>query len=169
MADREQMVMNLLCGELQTPWSYCDQSCTSCKFYHEDSDMGARVSICVHGFGNSKESCDCYMTQHEYLEFVRSGLANLKADNAKLRDELAKWERLAAGIDLPEYPVTQFKPKDLERENTQLRELVRLMQICIEHASMCDFCPLFVSEDMDEPTCIAEIDSRMRALETEAD
>ena len=48
----------------------------------------------------------------------------LKAENAKLREEIAKWERLAAGIDLPEYPVTQFEPKDLERENAKLRELV---------------------------------------------
>ena len=57
----------------------------------------------------------------------------------------------------------------LKVENAKLRELITLMQICIEHASMCDFCPLFVSEDMDEPTCIAEIDSRIRALETGAD
>jgi hypothetical protein len=47
----------------------------------------------------------------------------LEDDNAKLRDELAKWERLTAGIDLSEYPVTQFEPKDLERENVKLREL----------------------------------------------
>lgn len=46
----------------------------------------------------------------------------LEVENVKLREELAKWERLAAGIDLPEYPVTQFKPKDLERENDKLRE-----------------------------------------------
>lgn len=51
----------------------------------------------------------------------------LKAENKKLRKELAKWERLAAGIDLPKYPVTQFKPKDLERENKKLRELVKAM------------------------------------------
>ena len=51
----------------------------------------------------------------------------LRAENAKLRKEIAKWERLAAGIDLPEYPVTQFKPKDLERENAKLRELVDYM------------------------------------------
>lgn len=50
-------------------------------------------------------------------------VATLEAENAKLREELAKWERLAAGIDLPEYPVTQFKPKDLERENEKLRKL----------------------------------------------
>lgn len=39
-----------------------------------------------------------------------------------LEDELAKWERLTAGIELPEYPITQFQPKDLERENKRLRE-----------------------------------------------
>jgi hypothetical protein len=89
MVDREQMVMDLLCGELQTAWSYCDPSCISCKFYHEESDMGARVSICVHGFGSSKESCGCYMTQREYLDFVRSGFANLKAENDKLREAVA--------------------------------------------------------------------------------
>ena len=53
-------------------------------------------------------------------------------------------------------------------ENAKLRELVRLMQICIEHACMCDFCPLFVSEGMNEQSCcIAEIDSRMRELGVE--
>lgn len=91
MADREQTAIDLLCGELQTSWSYCDPSCISCKFYHEESDMGARVSICVHGFGSSKESCGCYMTQREYLEFVRSGFANLKAENAKLRELVARY------------------------------------------------------------------------------
>jgi FtsZ-binding cell division protein ZapB len=63
----------------------------------------------------------------------------LKAENAKLREEIAKWERLAAGIDLPEYPVTQFKPKDLERENAKLRELVSradtLMQDVLDNAT----------------------------------
>jgi chromosome segregation ATPase len=54
---------------------------------------------------------------------LMSRVSWLEAENAKLRDELAKWERLADGIDLPEYPVTQFKPKDLERENAKLREL----------------------------------------------
>lgn len=96
MADREQTAIDLLCGELQTSWSYCDPSCISCKFYHEESDMGARVSICVHGFGSSKESCGCYMTQREYLEFVRSGVANLKAENERLCElikKVWKWEK----------------------------------------------------------------------------
>lgn len=44
-----------------------------------------------------------------------------------LEDELAKWERLTAGIELPEYPITQFQPKDLERENVKLRKLVSQM------------------------------------------
>ena len=39
-----------------------------------------------------------------------------------LEDELANWERMTAGIELPEYPITQFQPKDLERDNTRLRE-----------------------------------------------
>ena len=44
-----------------------------------------------------------------------------------LEDELAKWERLTAGIQLPEYPITQFQPKDLERENVLLRTSVSQM------------------------------------------
>ena len=44
-----------------------------------------------------------------------------------LEDELAKWERLTAGIQLPEYPITQFQPKDLERENVLLRTFVDQM------------------------------------------
>lgn len=43
-------------------------------------------------------------------------------ENEKLMGELADWERLAAGIELPEYPITQFQPKDLEREIAELRE-----------------------------------------------
>ena len=51
----------------------------------------------------------------------------LEAENAKLREELEQWHRLTAGIELPEYPITEFKPKDLERENAKLRELVKRM------------------------------------------
>lgn len=45
----------------------------------------------------------------------------LEAESAKLRDELDQWHRLTAGIELPEYPITEFQPKDLERENAKLR------------------------------------------------
>lgn len=58
---------------------------------------------------------------------LRDDLQQANAENAKLRDELAKWERLTANIELPEYPITEFKPKDLERENAKLRELVDYM------------------------------------------
>ena len=51
-------------------------------------------------------------------------IVGLEDKNAKLREELAQWERLTAGIELPEYPISQFQPKDLERENAKLRELV---------------------------------------------
>lgn len=60
----------------------------------------------------------------------------LAAENAKLRDELAKWERLADGIDLPEYPVAQFVPKDLERENAKLRELVDELHPLADYGAM---------------------------------
>ena len=62
-----------------------------------------------------------------YRSYLVGEVEDLCAENAKLREELSKWERLTAGIDLPEYPVTQFKPKDLERENAKLRELVDYM------------------------------------------
>ena len=58
-------------------------------------------------------------------------IRGLKAENAKLREELAKWERLAAGIYLPEYPVTQFKPKDLERENDKLQDENARLRSCL--------------------------------------
>ena len=66
----------------------------------------------------------------------------LEDENAKLREELAKWERLADGIDLPEYPVTQFKPKDLERENAKLRELASILCFCMQVHKLCDDCKL---------------------------
>lgn len=59
-------------------------------------------------------------------------IGGLEAENERLRDELAKWERLTANIELPEYPVAQFKPKDLERENAKLRELLKYNGAVIE-------------------------------------
>ena len=53
----------------------------------------------------------------------------------------------------------------LESENARLRELVRDMRICIDHACMCEFCPLFVTEeDMGERRCIADMKAHMREL-----
>ena len=150
MADREHMVMDLLCGELQTSWSYCDSSCIHCKFCHEESDMGARVPICVHGFGSSKESCDCYMTQREYSEFVRSGFANLKAENAKLREQVTQlqfdWESERDYADQME-----AKEKRAVAENDKLRELVVMMRpICMD-GKRCTFADrIYISSTMKE-------------------
>lgn len=63
-------------------------------------------------------------------------------ENAKLREELEQWHRLTAGIELPEYPITEFKPKDLERENAELRELVRAAWRCIHSGLSCSDCRL---------------------------
>lgn len=67
-------------------------------------------------------------------------LRRLQAENAKLREELEQWHRLTAGIELPEYPITEFKPKDLERENAKLRELVRAAWKCIHSGLSCSDC-----------------------------
>lgn len=79
---------------------------------------------------------------------------DVSVEHSELMSQAMKW-------------VHKEKVEPLEAENAKLRELIRLMQICIEHACMCDLCPFFVSEDMDEQRCIAEIDSRMRELGTE--
>ena len=93
----------------------------------------------------------------EYAALIRRAV---DVENAKLRDELAKWEQLTDGIDLPEYPVTQFVPKDLERENAKLRELVRDMW----HEGMCECGSLGKCA-----ACIYEYPTRMRELGIEVD
>ena len=74
-------------------------------------------------------------------DMLNAYVLELEAENARLRDELAKWERLTDGIDLPEYPVVQFAPKDLERENDRLRELVSILAHCAADNG-CDSCPI---------------------------
>lgn len=60
---------------------------------------------------------------------------------------------------------TADKMDCLDTENAKLRQLVRDMRTCIAHACMCEFCPLFVTEeDMAERRCIADIKARMREL-----
>lgn len=81
---------------------------------------------------------------------VTLGVGQLKKENAELRKELDSWHRLTAGIELPDYPVTQFQPKDLERENAKLRKLVADMY----EAMWC------VSETWAEDVCA----DRMREL-----
>lgn len=68
-------------------------------------------------------------------------VADMLDENAKLREELEKWNRLAENIELPEYPVTEFHPKDLERENAKLREMSSALRQCLEWES-CKGCPM---------------------------
>ena len=104
-------------------------------------------------------------------------LDRLKADNAKLRDELAKWERLTDCIDLPEYPVSQFAPKDLERENAALRELARDLYRCVANIGNYDvfyYAPSEPGCGMDcvvngEGCCLRTFERRVRDLGVEAD
>jgi hypothetical protein len=79
--------------------------------------------------------------QMAYIEAERE-VDRLETENAKLRQELEQWERLTANIELPEYPTTQFAPKDLERENAKLRELVRAAWKCIHSGLSCSDCRL---------------------------
>lgn len=73
-----------------------------------------------------------YIDQCERERLMQVSIDALDKENDKLREELELWHRLTAGIELPEYPMTQFKPKDLERENAKLREL--LHDFLSEHA-----------------------------------
>lgn len=84
--------------------------------------------------------------QMAYIDAERK-VAELEKENAKLRDELKQWERLADGIELPEYPITQFEPKDLERENKELRKVCldlysHLLEFgCMPNTHKADFLP----------------------------
>lgn len=49
----------------------------------------------------------------------------IERTNAELHKELEQWHKLTENIELPEYPLTEFQPKDLERENAKLREKVK--------------------------------------------
>lgn len=85
-------------------------------------------------------------------------------DMADMLDELELWHRLTAGIKFSEYPMTQFRPKDLERENAKLKELARDYEsltatLCNERD--CDGCPfdseLPVCEHMRLVACLGEL------------
>ena len=69
------------------------------------------------------EAADTITELRGALQVASVDYRHLQDENAKLREELEQWHRLTAGIELPEYPITEFKPKDLERENAKLREL----------------------------------------------
>ena len=93
------------------------------------------------------------MTATEALE---RRIDELCAENERLREQVAS----LIGRSFR----TADKMNCLNIENAKLRELVRDMRTCIDHACMCEFCPLFISEDMDERRCIADVKARMREL-----
>ncbi len=106
--------------------------------------------------------------QMAYIEAERE-VDRLQAENAKLREELDQWHSLTAGIELPEYPVTQFKPKDLERENAKLREqmerLVTLLRVDCDIDASWDGLRRFWSIGLTEDGCLM----RDRACKAEAE
>ncbi len=80
---------------------------------------------------------------------LRRMLLDKGEENDKLRKELEQWRRLTANIALTEYPACEFQPKDLERENDALRELVRDMLHHIEHPP-CEGC-------LAEMSCLGDV------------
>ena len=85
------------------------------------------------------------------------------AENAKLREELDQWHSLTAGIELPEYPISEFRPKDLERENAKLRELVSDMWFW-------SYCGHIDSESLERQMLhVDAVIQRMRELGIEVD
>lgn len=94
-------------------------------------------------------------------QFVGAAHSELLAENATLRDQLDT-ARHNARRNLREYV-------RVCRENDKLLELVRDMRTCIDHACMCEFCPLFASEDIGELRCIADVKSHMCELGLEVE
>lgn len=115
MIDKEQLVIDVLCDRTETSWMFCDISCYGCNFYHEDSDMGARVPICIRGFGKSKDSCGCYMTRHEYLELVKSVFRNIKNENANLRELVSDMCELLVSANWPTVEYDEQASKCIHR------------------------------------------------------
>ena len=106
---------------------------------HEWDDVVTELAISnwgggrwiVRGAKGEAWACNCTRTGSDYDAYEDSDdvqpfdNATLpEVENAKLREEIQCWEQLTANIELPEYPVTEFVPKDIERENAKLRDLV---------------------------------------------
>ena len=101
-------------------------------------------------YDEQRNRCNCY---------VNENLNELLAENAKLKQEIERWHRLTAGIELPEYPITEFKPKDIERENAKLRELLRDMLMSPQ-----EYCEKYGIEYEGWSSADDHIDDRMQEL-----
>lgn len=141
----------------------------------------SRETILDEAIAKAKENEDWQLV--EWLRMARCGesaarwysekLRELEDENAKLRDEIDQWHRLTAGIELPEYPITEFQPKDLERENAKLRELVQFANkvvggLCeiVENSPGCFMCQL--NQDDDRMCGASELYDRMHELGVDA-
>ena len=94
---------------------------------------------------------DFTIPKEEYRGLL-ARLERLEAENDELRKELAQWERLTAGIKLPEHPITVFQPKDIEHENAKLRGLLstalgQVREMCESNKDRCAACPLHHGHD----------------------
>lgn len=101
-----------------------------------------------------------------------------EAESAKLKQEIERWHRLTAGIELPEYPITEFKPKDIERENAKLRELLAEMCTVADYLCNaitddrdwdCDQCCPFHEGNRKKRCKLGELQVRLHELEIEVD
>lgn len=123
---------------------------------------------------NRRVLCDMIANRESDLEDAR-------VENDRLRKELDQWHRLTAGIELPEYPITEFKPKDLERENAKLRERIDAAHMSRlltenENESLRELCAdvwhLFTEHGAVHPCDLPVVDAvrdRMRKLGVEVD
>lgn len=105
-----------------------------------------RLRQALEGYIDQLESFDKLQT---HCDRQRERIATLEAIHkrdkgmvAELRQELAKWERLTASIELPEHPITEFQPKDLERENAKMRRLITALVYCMQDDADCDKCSM---------------------------
>ena len=109
----------------------------------------------------------------ERAKELRQGRWSDGADDAKLMEDAAdtilSLRDRAQGLQAENARLRGAR--DVWQENdAKLRELVRDMRTCIDHACMCEFCPLFVTEeDMGERRCIADMKAHMRELGIEVD
>lgn len=83
-------------------------------------------------------------------EALEKRIDELCAENERLR-QASEYEKMEAFVRL----LAKIEA---------LKLLCRDMLTCINHACYCEFCPMFVSEDMNERRCIADIMARMHEL-----
>lgn len=100
-----------------------------------------KFEIDEHGCIGYRVTNEGVLLSKDEKELIIDHVMRLQDENAKLREELDQWHSLTAGIELPEYPITQFQPKDLERENAKLRHDLeeannQAEEVCIENAKL---------------------------------